>query len=355
MLLRRLASSTKGVLTSSSSPSITQRRFRSKKDDEDEVNEAPLTQSSLDRDATRHRQKMDLDMAMSEGKIPRDKMHHPDYWNEKGALSGTHPPQNQSKAEITAQAVETMRSTLRHVPEGTIADQRERYSEVKQRVMERREHAKAPDPAEREEMRLLEEEDTADPEGVSNDAVFFMNEIQGNAKGMAANTEAEAEEYRQVPEHAWLATLTEDNYIELVEEEVMPVIIDCHAPQCMDSVAVSATLKCFVELVNTNGVKMKLLQLDTNTNYALTMHLDVNSLPTTLAVHDGEVLETVTGMGDEESIAQFVFGYANAIYGEEGVAHITEDLPLSRLIDARVALKAKVCDVMCEAVDRSSE
>eukprot|EP01061_Rhynchopus_euleeides_P001948 TRINITY_DN11469_c0_g1_i1.p1 TRINITY_DN11469_c0_g1~~TRINITY_DN11469_c0_g1_i1.p1 ORF type:complete len:613 (+),score=158.83 TRINITY_DN11469_c0_g1_i1:117-1841(+) len=209
---------------------------------------------------------------------------------------------------------------------------RESYAKVKQRVMERRAAATPLPQAEVDELASLGE---ATPEDVSQEAHRMVDEEDVDPDEAAAATGV----YGAPEEKEWLLELTEENYDVVVEQEEMPVIIDCWAPQCTDSIAVSSSLKVFVEQINARGVKMKIAQLDTNSNYALAMHLDVNALPTLLAVHEGVVLETLGGLGDEEAMAQFVFGFAQAIYGDDALVHLEEHLPLCQLIDARVALK----------------
>ena len=214
--------------------------------------------------------------------------------------------------------------------------ERENYAAVKARVMDRR-AARQERSAEATE--VPEELEGCDVDSVTAEAHYFASEADLPPDAEAAYSGV----YNCPDQSEWLVTVDEANYEEVVEQEKLPVIIDFWATHGTDSVAMSTSLKLFVELINSNGVKIKLGQLECNANYALTLHMDVHSLPTALAVHETHVLEEITGLVDEEVLAQFVFGYAQAVYGPEVLAHITEDQPLCELIDARVALKAEVC------------
>eukprot|EP01064_Diplonema_japonicum_P039307 TRINITY_DN9819_c0_g1_i1.p1 TRINITY_DN9819_c0_g1~~TRINITY_DN9819_c0_g1_i1.p1 ORF type:complete len:554 (+),score=150.78 TRINITY_DN9819_c0_g1_i1:112-1773(+) len=138
--------------------------------------------------------------------------------------------------------------------------------------------------------------------------------------------------------------VTEDNYNTLVEEESVPLILSCWAPHVDDCIANNVNLRLLVNAVNSKQPEkplIKLMTLDCNTNYNLSTHLNITSLPTMLAIHDGSQLEQQTGMVDDESLAQFVFGFAQFTYGENCLEHLKEELPICKLIDARVALKSQ--------------
>ena len=145
-------------------------------------------------------------------------------------------------------------------------------------------------------------------------------------------------------ENDWQYIITEDNF-SMIEEEDTPWILDCWAPQCEDSIAMSVTLRLLVKAANDAAGKtvIKLGRMDCNTNYGLTLHLKVNSLPTALAIKGSELLEQQTGMVDEEGLAQFVFGFATTIYGEEILSDLSLDNPVCKLIDARISVKENVC------------
>eukprot|EP01060_Flectonema_neradi_P015184 TRINITY_DN2185_c0_g1_i6.p1 TRINITY_DN2185_c0_g1~~TRINITY_DN2185_c0_g1_i6.p1 ORF type:complete len:245 (+),score=46.53 TRINITY_DN2185_c0_g1_i6:74-808(+) len=95
-------------------------------------------------------------------------------------------------------------------------------------------------------------------------------------------------------ENDWQFIITEDNY-SMIEQDTIPWVLDCWAPQNEDSIAMSLTLRLLVKKVNdaAGRVIIKLGRMDCNLNYGLTLHLGVNTLPTALAVHGSVAIQVL--------------------------------------------------------------
>eukprot|EP00755_Sulcionema_specki_P027462 Sspe_Gene.87804::Locus_59659_Transcript_4_7_Confidence_0.273_Length_1934::g.87804::m.87804 len=147
--------------------------------------------------------------------------------------------------------------------------------------------------------------------------------------------------YTSTTDPDYMFHVTEDNYTELIEESPYPIIIDFWTPQCTDSVGMTGNLKLLVRRANMKTPLLRLAHVDCNVNYRLAVHLGVHSLPCSHAVYQGHLLESISGLRDEEDMAQFVFGFAQAVNGDTALDHLHEDDIVCKLIDARVALKAQ--------------
>ena len=89
-------------------------------------------------------------------------------------------------------------------------------------------------------------------------------------------------------------TTTESTFDAQVINSDVPVLVDFWATWCGPCKALSPLLD---KLADENGGKIKVAKLDVDSNRAIALKYNVNSLPTLLVFKGGEVVSTKVGAG----------------------------------------------------------
>jgi thioredoxin 2 len=97
----------------------------------------------------------------------------------------------------------------------------------------------------------------------------------------------------------WIADATDATYSAVVEEAVVPVLVDLWAPWCGPCRMVSPALE---NLARQYVGKVKLVKVNVDQSPAISRRFEVQGIPTLLLVRKGEVVARQTGAAPEPTL-----------------------------------------------------
>jgi len=97
----------------------------------------------------------------------------------------------------------------------------------------------------------------------------------------------------------WIADATDATYPAVVEEAVVPVLVDLWAPWCGPCRMVSPALE---NLARQYAGKVKLVKVNVDESPAISRRFEVQGIPTLLLVRKGEVVARQTGAAPEPTL-----------------------------------------------------
>ena len=97
----------------------------------------------------------------------------------------------------------------------------------------------------------------------------------------------------------WIADATDADYAAVVEEAVVPVVVDLWAPWCGPCRMVSPALE---NLARQYAGKVKLVKVNVDESPAISRRFEVQGIPTLLLVRKGEVVARQTGAAPEPTL-----------------------------------------------------
>ena len=97
----------------------------------------------------------------------------------------------------------------------------------------------------------------------------------------------------------WIADASDAGYAVVVEEAVVPVLVDLWAPWCGPCRMVSPALE---NLARQYAGKVKLVKVNVDESPAISRRFEVQGIPTLLLVRKGEVVARQTGAAPEPTL-----------------------------------------------------
>jgi len=97
----------------------------------------------------------------------------------------------------------------------------------------------------------------------------------------------------------WIADASDAGYAAVVEEAVVPVLVDLWAPWCGPCRMVSPALE---NLARQYAGKVKLVKVNVDESPAISRRFEVQGIPTLLLVRKGEVVARQTGAAPEPTL-----------------------------------------------------
>ena len=97
----------------------------------------------------------------------------------------------------------------------------------------------------------------------------------------------------------WIADANDAGYAAVVEEAVVPVLVDLWAPWCGPCRMVSPALE---NLARQYAGKVKLVKVNVDESPAISRRFEVQGIPTLLLVRKGEVVARQTGAAPEPTL-----------------------------------------------------
>ena len=97
----------------------------------------------------------------------------------------------------------------------------------------------------------------------------------------------------------WIANATDADYAAVVEEALVPVVVDLWAPWCGPCRMVSPVLE---NLARQYAGKVKLVKVNVDESPAISRRFEVQGIPTLLLVRKGEVVTRQTGAAPEPTL-----------------------------------------------------
>lgn len=100
-----------------------------------------------------------------------------------------------------------------------------------------------------------------------------------------------------------MTNLTRDNFSSEVEYAEKPVLIDFYAAWC----APCRALMPILETLDAEfGARCKFCKVDIDRQEALAQQFDILSVPTLVLLHDGEIVQRISGLRSREEIAEIL-------------------------------------------------
>lgn len=97
--------------------------------------------------------------------------------------------------------------------------------------------------------------------------------------------------------------LTRKNYKTEVEEAELPVLIEFYSERCAPCRALSAVLEA---LAAEYGDRCKFCKVDVDVQEGLTQQFDILRVPTLVYLHDGEIIQRISGLRSREEILEIL-------------------------------------------------
>lgn len=94
-----------------------------------------------------------------------------------------------------------------------------------------------------------------------------------------------------------------DNFNEIIDSTVQPVLVDFHATWCAPCKALSPILE---ELKNEYEGRIKILQIDVDENPELASKYNIKSIPTLMTFKNGEVFQSIKGFTGKSKIEELI-------------------------------------------------
>jgi thioredoxin 2 len=101
----------------------------------------------------------------------------------------------------------------------------------------------------------------------------------------------------------WIADATDASYASVVDDAVLPVIVDLWAPWCGPCRMVSPALE---NLARQYAGRVKLVKVNVDESPAISRRFDVQGIPTLLLVRKGEVVARQTGAAPETTLRSWL-------------------------------------------------
>jgi thioredoxin 2 len=91
---------------------------------------------------------------------------------------------------------------------------------------------------------------------------------------------------------AWITDATDDDFVAVVEQATIPVLVDIWASGCCPCRRVSPALE---QLAGEMAGQLKLVKVNTDENPQVSQRFNVMSIPTLVLFNDGEVVDQQVG------------------------------------------------------------
>lgn len=100
-----------------------------------------------------------------------------------------------------------------------------------------------------------------------------------------------------------MLSLTGSNYKNEVEDAETPVLIEFYSERCASCRALSAVLGA---LASEYGDRCKFCRVDVDVQEGLTQQFDILHIPTLVYLHDGEIVQRISGLRSREEILEIL-------------------------------------------------
>jgi thioredoxin 2 len=101
----------------------------------------------------------------------------------------------------------------------------------------------------------------------------------------------------------WVTAADDDSYQSVVEESVLPVVVDLWAPWCGPCRMISPALE---SLARSRAGKVKLTKINVDESPAIARRFNVQGIPTLLVVDHGNIVARQTGAAPEHVLASWL-------------------------------------------------
>ena len=100
-----------------------------------------------------------------------------------------------------------------------------------------------------------------------------------------------------------MLSLTGSNYKNEVEEAETPVLIEFYSERCAPCRALSTVLGA---LASEYSDRCKFCRVDVDVQEGLTQQFDILHIPTLVYLHDGEIVQRISGLRSREEILEIL-------------------------------------------------
>lgn len=100
-----------------------------------------------------------------------------------------------------------------------------------------------------------------------------------------------------------MKNVTRENFKAEVEEAAVPVLLEFYSERCAPCRALSTTLE---QLNARYGARCKFCAVDVDRQEGLAHQFDILRVPTMVLMHDGEIVQRISGLRSREEIIEIL-------------------------------------------------